>query len=121
MNIPYGREDATIFLEQVLPAAPDVVVQLAHLAGAGPGYPASADAAMQVYAEAIVNNDTRTRNVYFDITTAVTTDTTADNAALIASRIRQMAPDDSRLVPISRSVAIQRRQRRGRCSSTRRL
>src|SRR5712691_8365324 len=34
---PYGAAQAHVFIEQVLPAAPDVPVQIAHLAGAG-GY-----------------------------------------------------------------------------------
>lgn len=34
---PYGAREADIFLEQVLPAAPHVWIQIAHLAGAG-GY-----------------------------------------------------------------------------------
>ena len=34
---PYGTKEAKIFLEQLLPEAPDVVVQVAHLAGSG-GY-----------------------------------------------------------------------------------
>jgi predicted TIM-barrel fold metal-dependent hydrolase len=34
---PYGAEEARIFLEQLLPEAPDVPVQIAHLAGGG-GY-----------------------------------------------------------------------------------
>ena len=34
---PYGAKEARIFLEQLLPEAPDVVVQIAHLAGGG-GY-----------------------------------------------------------------------------------
>jgi hypothetical protein len=34
---PYGTREAKIFLEQLLPEAPDVVVQIAHLAGSG-GY-----------------------------------------------------------------------------------
>jgi predicted TIM-barrel fold metal-dependent hydrolase len=89
-NPAYGRADAEIFLAQVLPAAPDVVVQVAHLAGAGPGYPAHADEAMAVFAEAIAAGDSRTRNLYFDATTNVTTKTTAENAALIVSRIRQV-------------------------------
>ena len=93
MNIPYGREDAVIFLEQILPMAPDVVVQLAHMAGAGPGYPASADAAMEVYAHAIASNDPRTRRLYFDLTTAAAPDTTPENAALIVTRIRQVGAD----------------------------
>jgi uncharacterized protein len=35
---PYGVAQAKVFLEQVLPLAQDVVVQVAHLAGTGPGY-----------------------------------------------------------------------------------
>jgi len=34
---PYGAKEARIFLEQILPEAPDVPVQIAHLAGGG-GY-----------------------------------------------------------------------------------
>ena len=30
---PYGAKEARIFLEQLLPEAPDAVVQIAHLAG----------------------------------------------------------------------------------------
>src|SRR4030095_3851573 len=30
-QLPYGRDEALIFLNQLLPAAPDVVVQVAHL------------------------------------------------------------------------------------------
>lgn len=93
MNIPYGREDATIFLEQILPAAPDVVVQVAHMAGAGPGYPDHAEEAMGVYAAAIEARDPRTRRLFFDLTTVVYADTTPENAALIATRIRQIGVD----------------------------
>lgn len=35
MNPEYGRRDAEIFLSQVLPRAPDVPIQIAHLAGMG--------------------------------------------------------------------------------------
>lgn len=62
----YGREDAEIFLSQILPAAPDIPVQIAHFAGGGPGY---TDEALAVYAEAIAANDPRTKNLYFDIAT----------------------------------------------------
>jgi hypothetical protein len=34
---PYGAREAHIFLEQLIPEAPDVTIQIAHLAGAG-GY-----------------------------------------------------------------------------------
>jgi predicted TIM-barrel fold metal-dependent hydrolase len=85
---PYGREDGEIFLNEVLSQAPRSVVQIAHLAGAG-GYPDYADEVMAVVLNAIAARDRRTSNVYFDITTVVTAETSPENAALIAKRIRE--------------------------------
>ena len=34
----YGRAHSVAFLEQILPAAPAVIVQIAHFAGGGSGY-----------------------------------------------------------------------------------
>src|SRR5690348_11164941 len=62
---PYGEKQARVFLERLLPAAPDVTVQIAHLAGAG-GYDAATDEALGVYAAAIERGDPRVRHVYFD-------------------------------------------------------
>lgn len=87
---PYGAAQARAFLEQVLPAAPSAMVQVAHLAGSGPGFPADADAAMGVLADAIAADDPRTRNLWFDVTTVVSTDTPAAEAATVARRIRQV-------------------------------
>lgn len=85
----YGKEDAEIFLEHVLPLAPDIPIQLAHLAGSGPGY--GPDAAMAVYAEAIASGDARTKNLYFDVTNCVTLrhDQPQEELNLIAKRLRQ--------------------------------
>jgi predicted TIM-barrel fold metal-dependent hydrolase len=60
----YGRADAEVFLERILPMAPDVPVQIAHFAGGGPGY---TDPALAIYAAAIANGNPATRNLYFDI------------------------------------------------------
>jgi predicted TIM-barrel fold metal-dependent hydrolase len=87
---PYGRDDAQLFLDKILPAAPDSVIQIAHLAGSGPGYPDNADAALRVFADAIAAGDPRTRNLIFDVTTVVTDTTDAATAALIAQRLRQL-------------------------------
>ena len=38
----YGAEHSQVFLDQLLPEAPDIVVQIAHFAGGGPGYTDSA-------------------------------------------------------------------------------
>jgi predicted TIM-barrel fold metal-dependent hydrolase len=88
---PYGAAQARIFLDQLLPLVPDVPVQVAHLAGTGPGYnDPPADSAMAVLAEAVQNRDRRTRRLWFDVATIADLDISAANAALAAKRIRQV-------------------------------
>lgn len=82
----YGREDAEIFLKQILPAAPDVPVQIAHFAGGGPGY---TDEALAVYADAIAAGDPRTKNLYFDVATVADGQSDAI-LKTFAQRIRQV-------------------------------
>lgn len=88
----YGAEDARIFLEQLVPAAPDVEIVVAHLGVAGPGYGAQGDEVMAVFGAAAERGDRSLRNLYFDVATNVTEETTPDEAALIARRIRQVGP-----------------------------
>ena len=83
----YGREDAELFLDRLMPAAPDIVVQIAHLAGSG-GFPEDAEQAMNLFAEAIARGDPRTRNLYFDATTVVVPQSTAKDAEFVAKAIR---------------------------------
>jgi predicted TIM-barrel fold metal-dependent hydrolase len=88
---PYGAQQAQIFLDQLLPLAPDVVVQIAHLAGSGPGYnDPPADSAMAVLADAVQRGDPRTRNLWFDVATSVDSAITPDRAELVVQRIRQV-------------------------------
>lgn len=61
---PYGREQAEVFLKELLPAAPDVVVQIAHFWGGNEFVPA----ALTVFADAVAAGDQRTKNMYFDMT-----------------------------------------------------
>jgi predicted TIM-barrel fold metal-dependent hydrolase len=84
----YGRKHAELFLNQLLPAAPDVPVQIAHFAGGGPGY---TDEALEVYAEAIAAGDPRTKNLYFDIAT-VADGQNDEVLRTFAKRIRQVGP-----------------------------
>ena len=63
----YGREHAEIFLNQLLPAAPDIPVQIAHLWG-GDGFSEGAVAALVAYADAVSAQHRATRNLYFDVT-----------------------------------------------------
>ena len=88
-NPSYGRAEAEIFLDQILPHAPDVPVQIPHMAGGGPGF---TDSALEVFAEAIQRRDGRTRNLYFDVAT-VAEDQPVDQLVLLAHRIRQIGVD----------------------------
>jgi uncharacterized protein len=91
MKRPYGPVQARAFLEQVLPAAPDVPVQVAHLAGTGPGYEdPPADSVLAVLAAAVEKGDPRTRRLWFDVTTVVDRNISPATAALVAKRIRQV-------------------------------
>jgi predicted TIM-barrel fold metal-dependent hydrolase len=88
---PYGAQQARIFLEQLLPEAPDVTVQIAHLAGSGPGYQdPPADSAMAELAGAVERHDPRTRNLWFDVASVANGDMTPATATLIALRVRQV-------------------------------
>ena len=63
----YGRAHAEAFLSELLPAAPDVTVQISHLWGGNRYRPEP----LAVYADAIAAGDLRTRNLYFDLTEVV--------------------------------------------------
>src|SRR6476660_2612064 len=63
---PYGARSARAFVNDVLPFAPDVPVQIAHLAGAGGYEDPAIDEALAVFVDAIANRDPRMKNVYFD-------------------------------------------------------
>ena len=81
---------ALSFLEQLLPEAPDVVVQIAHLAGGG-GYDEPAtDNALSVFVKAIERRDPRMKNVYFDACGIAIPSMWEDKADLVVQRIRQI-------------------------------
>jgi predicted TIM-barrel fold metal-dependent hydrolase len=85
----YGADAARVFLSELLPAAPDVPVQIAHLAGAG-GYDATTDSALGVFTDAVAKRDPRVTNVWFDATTVVRPGMSEDQLGQIAARIRQL-------------------------------
>ena len=91
LNRPYGAEQARLFLEQLMPLASQIPVQIAHLASSGPGYSdPKVDAVMDVFAEAIARRDPRTRNLWFDVTTIAHPSNPPERSAIIAKRIRQI-------------------------------
>ncbi|WP_342117772.1 amidohydrolase family protein [Pseudoduganella sp. OTU4001] len=86
----YGAEDVRVFLDKVVPMAPDIEVIVAHMGGAGPGYPAQNDEAMAVFADAAERKAPQMRNLYIDVATNVTEEITPPEAQLVAQRIRQV-------------------------------
>lgn len=87
---PYGAGEARIFLEKVLPAAPDVPIQIAHLAGAGSYDEPAVDEAISVFVDAISKDDPRMKHVYFDVSGVAGYGEWEKKADLIAQRIRQL-------------------------------
>ena len=89
-NRPYGAKEARVFLREVLPEAPQVPVQIAHLSGSG-GYDDPAiDEALGVFVDAVAKHDPRMSHVYFDISGITGIGHWQGKSELIASRIRQL-------------------------------
>jgi predicted TIM-barrel fold metal-dependent hydrolase len=87
---PYGPEQARLFLE-LLAFAPDIPVQIAHMAGSGPGFnDPAAHSVLEVLADAVAKKDPRTRNLWFDVTTVAVPANSAEISALLVKRIRQI-------------------------------
>lgn len=62
----YGRRDVEIFIDDVLPAAPDVPVQIAHFGGGG-GFGPGTIGAVDALAAALEDHPERMENVFFDL------------------------------------------------------
>src|SRR5207302_11456974 len=94
-GLPYGANEARVFLNEILPAAPNVPVQIAHLAGGGSYEDRAAEDALAVFAEAISKHDPRTKHLYFDVSGAVgfALGIPVDKADLIARRLREIGLD----------------------------
>jgi predicted TIM-barrel fold metal-dependent hydrolase len=89
-NRPYGAKEAKTFLDKVLPSAPHVPIQIAHLAGAGGFDDPSVNSALSVFIDAIAKQDARMANVYFDICGVAGIGRWKEKKVLIARRIRQI-------------------------------
>jgi predicted TIM-barrel fold metal-dependent hydrolase len=85
----YGREDAEIFLRELLAEVPDVPVQIAHVAGWG-GYGTETDDALGVFADAIASGDRRIANVYFDLTAVAQPGQPDSLKQVMVRRLRQL-------------------------------
>lgn len=87
----YGAQHSKVFLEEILPAAPDIPVQIAHMAASGPGY--HSDDAMEVFANAAEAKNPRMKNVYVDVASMVIATTPKNTLDLVAKRLRQVGMD----------------------------
>src|SRR5262245_1463970 len=54
---PYGAKQATVFLKALIPSAPDVTIQIAHLTGAGSYDDPLVDEALSVFVDAVARKD----------------------------------------------------------------
>lgn len=98
----YGRKDARIFLNRILPEALDVPVQIAHLGGPS-GFGAPADSASAVFAEAVEDGNPLMDNVWFDLAAVPADPKRAkgekqlemirESNKKLARRIRELGPD----------------------------
>ena len=115
---PYGAAQAQVFLDQLLPAAPDVPVQVAHLAGSGPGYddPPS-DSAMEVLAKAAGQGDPRTRKLWFDVASVADLASRRRTRPGWCSACARPARSGSCTAPIRRRATTSGRASRGRRSA----
>jgi len=90
---PYGAGQARVFLDQVMPLAADVPVQIAHFAGSGPGFDdPPAQQAIAEFAAAAARGEPATRGLWFDVASIVDVEITPATAAIVAGFIRQVGP-----------------------------
>ena len=87
---PYGPEQARAFLE-LLSYAPDIPVQVAHLASSGPSYmDPAAHSVIEVLAGAIAKKDPRTQKLWFDVASNAHPRNSAEVSDLMVKFIRQI-------------------------------
>ena len=87
---PYGPEQARLFLDLVS-FAPDIPVQVAHMASSGPGFvDPPAHSLLEVLADAVAKKDPRTRNLWFDVASNAHPQNPADASELLVTMIRKI-------------------------------
>jgi predicted TIM-barrel fold metal-dependent hydrolase len=107
-GVPYGPDFVRTFFDKILPGAPDIPIQIAHLASQG-HLDARTDSALTVFIDRIKAQDSRAKNLWFDVATDVTPETSPKAAARVATVIRALGvgrilygsdtPDKGHLTP----------------------
>ena len=92
LNRPYGAEQVRTFLDQLMPLASNITVQIAHLAGSGPGFDdAKQDSALDAFVAEVQNLKSKIKNrLWFDVTTSAHPSNSPERTALLLKRIRQL-------------------------------
>jgi predicted TIM-barrel fold metal-dependent hydrolase len=90
MNRPYGTNYARLFLTELVGAAPDVPIQIAHLTSSGNIDEPAVDSALALFVKAIADGDPRMKNVYFDISGLGEIAGTPERATRVVTRLRQL-------------------------------
>ncbi|MDB5960887.1 MAG: hypothetical protein JWP59_2181, partial [Massilia sp.] len=91
---PYGAAQARLFIDKLLPAAPNVPVQVAHMGGSGPGFEdAPAHAFIRVLTQARAAGDRRTRNLWFDVASTAHPSNSPGTSRLLALLVREAGID----------------------------
>jgi uncharacterized protein len=89
MKRPYGTAYARLFLNDLIPAAPDVPIQIAHLTGSGDFDEQGVQEALDVFVDAIARHDPRMKNIYFDMS-GISDIAAPQRASKVATRLRQL-------------------------------
>lgn len=88
----YGAPDVRRFIRDVLPAAGDTPVQIAHAAGWG-GIDSATLSALGAFADAIQQNPQRFRSVWFDLSGVWSDKTSAADKQALVVLIRRIGPE----------------------------
>lgn len=91
-NPEYGYQDATAFIDKVLAGAPNVSVQMAHMAGWG-GYDENTDQAVQAFLDALADGRLQRAQVYFDLAAVVLPNATEEQIAALKGRLGEIGAD----------------------------
>lgn len=86
-DLGFGRRHVDIYLERIFSAAPDITIQIAHLAGHGPSHGGEA---LTAFADAAERGDPRMRNLYFDVGSNVMRHFPPAYLEQVASEIRRL-------------------------------
>jgi uncharacterized protein len=107
-----GGSDSLTFFEQVLPLAPDIPVQIAHMAGWG-GYDQTADSALSTFVKQCALHSKVCEHLYFDISAVLVPPSAAQAAQgsdlrLLYERQKRFPEGPQRLIANIRKLGFEK-------------